>query len=94
MNRCLYGTDRGNVMRVFLAAIVTIVIALFTQFSVAQAMTEDASTPSCALASEGIYRGSWVKHRIYVNEDVVFGANDMGAIIDALENLRGQGLCR
>ncbi|KYG67288.1 hypothetical protein AZI86_09825 [Bdellovibrio bacteriovorus] len=80
-------------MRVFLAALATIAIALFTQFNIAQAMTMD-ETPACFVASEGIYRGSWVKHRIYVNEDVVFGANDLGSILNQLENLRGQGTCR
>lgn len=80
-------------MRIFLAALATILIALFTQFSSAQTVSSE-ETPSCFVASEGIYRGAWVKHRIYVNEDVVFGANDLGSILDRLENLRGQGTCR
>lgn len=80
-------------MRIFLAVLATIIIALFTQFSSAQANTGE-EIPSCFVASEGIYRGTWVKHRIYVNDDVVFGANDLGSILDQLENLRGQGICR
>ena len=79
-------------MRIFLAALTTLIIGLFTQNSVAQDL--EAQAPQCAVASEGIFRGSWVKHRIYVNEDVVYGANDMNSILYQLENLRGQGLCR
>lgn len=79
-------------MRFFLAALVTLLVALFTQYSTAQAMTEEV--PSCFVTSEGLFRGLWVKHRIYVNEDIVYGANDMGSILSQLENLRGQGTCR
>lgn len=53
-----------------------------------------ANVPSCTLASEGIYNGWWVKHRIVLNEDVVYGANDVDSILMQLETLRGQGLCR
>lgn len=78
-------------MRVFLAALATCLIALFTYGPVHAAVE---TVPSCGLTSEGIYNGLWVKHRIYVNEDVVFGANDMDSILSQLENLRDQGLCR
>lgn len=80
-------------MRIFFAALATLMIALFTHFNAA-AMTFSDGLPACSLASEGIYRGAWVKHRIFVQEDVVYGANDIGAILDRLEDLRGQGLCR
>lgn len=87
-------------MRIFLAAVATLIIALFTQASFAQgpsqtqAQIESEQTPSCFVVSEGLFRGAWVKHRIYVNEEVVYGANDMGSILDALEDLREQGICR
>ncbi|MGZ3768319.1 MAG: hypothetical protein ACXVCP_03590 [Bdellovibrio sp.] len=53
-----------------------------------------AATPSCTLVSEGIYNGWWVKHRIVLEEKVVYGANDIDSIVSQLENLREQGLCR
>lgn len=79
-------------MRIILALITTMFIALLTHLGAAQAAVP--SLPACALASEGIYQGYWVKHRIYVNDEVVFGANDMDSILSQLENLRDQGLCR
>jgi hypothetical protein len=81
-------------MRILFAALATLFIALFTQVSIAQAQETENAAPPCSVASEGIYRGSWVKHRIYINDDVVYGANDIGSILNQLENLRGQGLCR
>lgn len=81
-------------MRIFLAALATLIIALFTHFNALAMVIVSEDRPACALASEGIYRGVWVKHRIFVQEDVVYGANDIGAILDHLEDLRSQGLCR
>ncbi|UOE99793.1 hypothetical protein [Bdellovibrio reynosensis] len=78
-------------MRVLFAVLTTCLIALLSSLP---AQATPVETPSCGLTSEGIYNGLWVKHRIYVNEDVVFGANDMDSILSQLENLRGQGLCR
>lgn len=57
-------------------------------------VSAEAATSPCALASEGIYGGYWMKHRIYVGEDVLFGANSMDAILKQLESLREQGVCR
>ncbi|KHD89818.1 MAG: hypothetical protein OM95_01780 [Bdellovibrio sp. ArHS] len=79
-------------MRIVLALLSTLMIAMFTYLVPAQAA--GSMTPSCLMASEGIYQGLWVKHRIYVNEDVVYGANDMNSILTQLENLRNEGLCR
>lgn len=53
-----------------------------------------AAAPSCTLASEGIYNGWWVKHRIVLDENVVFGANDVDSIISQLDILREQGICQ
>lgn len=57
-------------------------------------VSAEAASPACALASEGIYGGYWVKHRIYLGEDVLYGANNMDAILKQLESLREQGVCR
>nr|WP_295905734.1 hypothetical protein [uncultured Bdellovibrio sp.] len=79
-------------MRILYALLTTMMIAMLTHLASAQAAIP--SVPSCTMASEGIYNGAWVKHRIVVNEDVLGGANDMDSIISQLENLRTQGLCR
>jgi hypothetical protein len=46
------------------------------------------------MQSEGLFDGAWVKHRIVVDEDVVYGANDLDSILSQLDSLRNQGLCR
>ncbi|WP_155722528.1 hypothetical protein ACLWBD_03135 [Bdellovibrio sp. HCB117] len=79
-------------MRIVLALLSTMMIAMFTYLVPAHAAV--SAVPSCTMASEGIFQGTWVKHRIYVNEDVVYGANDMNSILSQLENLRSEGLCR
>ncbi|WII73551.1 hypothetical protein QJS83_06655 [Bdellovibrio sp. 22V] len=79
-------------MRILLALITTLIMSMLTQLGHAHAAIP--SVPSCGLASEGIYNGSWVKHRIVVEEDVLGGANDMDSLLAQLENLRSQGLCR
>lgn len=82
-------------MRVFLAAMATIFMVLLANFSPAKASTSVASeAPGCAMLSEGIYDGAWVKHRIAVEGDIVYGANDLDSILSQLDSLRGQGLCR
>lgn len=77
-------------MRVLFALLATVFMMMATSFTSAKAATE----PTCKMASEGIFDGSWVKHRIVVDEDVVFGANDLASILSQLDNLRDQGLCR
>lgn len=62
--------------------------------SFGQAQASTLATPSCEMTSEGIFDGLWVKHRIVVNEDVIYGANDMDSILSQLDSLRDQGLCR
>ncbi|MNK94082.1 hypothetical protein D3C87_1142720 [compost metagenome] len=81
-------------MRILLAVLASLFIAMITQFTPAFAATASAQDQSCSLMSEGIYHGSWMKHRIVIGEDVLFGANDLDAIIAQLDSLRGQGLCR
>lgn len=81
-------------MRIVLALLTSLFIALITHFTPAIAAPEPISNQSCSLMSEGIYHGSWMKHRIVAGEDVLYGANDLGAILEQLDSLRGQGLCR
>jgi hypothetical protein len=46
------------------------------------------------LASEGVVVNAWVKHRILIDDQAVYGANDMESVIDHLRQLRHQGSCR
>jgi len=78
-------------MRIALAALATFFLVLLTQTGLAHAET---SRPQCSMTSEGIFNGSWVKHRIVAGEDVIFGANEMESIFSQLDSLRAQGLCR
>ncbi|MNT91947.1 hypothetical protein D3C72_2331330 [compost metagenome] len=68
-------------------------MAFLTHMPLAAAATSN-SHAECALMSEGIYNGSWMKHRIVLEEEVLYGANDMGNILVQLDSLRGQGLCQ
>lgn len=69
---------------------IAIVAATLSHFQIAQA----SELPNCVLVSEGIYNGSWVKHRIAVNNQIIYGTNDTELIFVQLDNLREQGLCR
>jgi hypothetical protein len=80
-------------MRILLALAATLLMAVLTHVPFASA-AEKNSNASCSLMSEGIYHGAWVKHRIVVGEDVLFGTNTMGNILSQLESLRDQGLCQ
>jgi hypothetical protein len=79
-------------MRIFLAIATTLFLTLIASWSPAKAAVSEAR--SCALSSEGIFNGAWVKHRISVGEQVLYGADDMEAIVTELGSLRNQGLCR
>lgn len=78
-------------MRIFLAALATFIIALLTHLP---AFAAEPALPACQIASEGIYNGFWVKHRIVVDQEVVYGANDMDSILSQLEALREEAICR
>lgn len=79
-------------MKSFVLLISFVSLAFLTHPGAARAASSGSA--SCEMASEGLFKGTWVKHRIYVNDDVVYGADDMDSILSQLENLRGQGLCR
>jgi len=51
----------------------------------------DAKT--CQLVSEGLYSGTWVKHRILVDGEAIAGADQIGQLLGHLERLRTEGVC-
>lgn len=55
---------------------------------------EAAAVPECSLMGEGIVTDAWVKHRIFIGEDPVFGANDMATVSAHLKELRHMRVCR
>ncbi|WP_413558580.1 hypothetical protein [Bdellovibrio sp. HCB209] len=78
-------------MRILLALSTTLLLTMMASW--APAATQTAKS-ECALSSEGIFGGYWVKHRITSGEEVLFGADNLEAISAELVSLRNQGLCR
>lgn len=76
-----------------LMGILTAALLLNLFASLAHAETK-TSLPLCRLASEGVVVNAWVKHRILIDDQAVYGANDMESVIDHLRQLRHQGSCR
>lgn len=78
-------------MKILFALIkIVIVVTTISQLQIANA----SSLPNCVLVSEGIYNGFWVKHRIAINDEIIYGTNDTELIFVQLDSLREQGLCR
>lgn len=48
----------------------------------------------CRMASEGIVGGVWMKHRIQMDGEMVFGADDIATALNFLSQLRRQGFCQ
>lgn len=48
----------------------------------------------CRLSSQGIVGGVWMKHRIRMDGEMVFGADDMATALNQLTDLRRLGFCR
>ncbi len=48
---------------------------------------------NCSLATEGLAMGSWVKHRILIQDVIAFGADTTARIFDQLGELKKIGLC-
>lgn len=48
----------------------------------------------CRLASEGIVGGVWMKHRVQMDREMVFGADDIATALRQLSELRRLGFCR
>lgn len=78
-------------MRILLALSTTLLLTLMASW--APAATE-VTKSECALSSEGIFGGYWVKHRITSGDQVLFGADNLEAISSELVSLRSQGLCQ
>jgi hypothetical protein len=73
--------------------LVALIIALLSLR--AEASTNSANAiAECSLKGEGIVKNAWVKHRIFIGEEPVFGANDMDRLSIHLKDLRHAGLCR
>ncbi|MBO9667922.1 MAG: hypothetical protein J7501_14055 [Bdellovibrio sp.] len=79
-------------MRVFLAIATTLFLTLIASWSPAKAAVTDSR--ACDLSSEGIFNGAWVKHRISIGDQVLYGADNLEAISEELVSLRTQGLCK
>ena len=48
----------------------------------------------CRMASEGIVGGVWMKHRIQMDREMVFGADDIATALRHLSELRRLGFCQ
>ncbi|MGZ3775098.1 MAG: hypothetical protein ACXVCY_15685 [Pseudobdellovibrionaceae bacterium] len=75
-------------MRILILSFMSVVTIMLAYGQAAKA------APTCALTSEGIFKGAWVKHRIVLDEKVIYGADDVDSILSQLESLRETGLCR
>jgi hypothetical protein len=54
----------------------------------------EAQSQDCRMASEGIVAGVWIKHRIQMDGEMVFGADDMATALGQLSSLRRLGFCQ
>lgn len=66
--------------------------------SMGQALTDEqvcvAQVQDCRMASEGIVGGVWMKHRIQMDREMVFGADDIATALRHLSALRRLGYCQ
>lgn len=53
-----------------------------------------AQVQDCRMASEGIVGGVWMKHRIQMDREMVFGADDIATALRHLSELRRLGFCQ
>lgn len=73
----------------------TLVGVLLSALLIAFASKAQAENlPQCTLGSGGIVTNAWVKHRIFLNEEAVFGANDLATVITHLKEMRSEGVCQ
>lgn len=82
-----------NILRVFLGALTMTALMMAVLFAEAHAATKQDAKPVCSLMGEGVATAGWVKHRIFIGEEAVFGANDMNTVTTELKNLRHSGRC-
>jgi len=48
---------------------------------------------SCQLRGEGEVSGTWKKHRIFLDDAPIVGANDLDGLMDNVNELRTSGVC-
>lgn len=48
---------------------------------------------SCQLRGEGEVSGAWKKHRIFLDNAPIVGANDLDGIMENVNELRSSGVC-
>ena len=48
----------------------------------------------CSFASEGLALGSWVKHRVMVQDGVAFGGNNTNRLFEQIGELKKIGVCQ
>ena len=82
---------KGVHMRIILAAILTFIIALLSS---SVSLAQEMDIPSCKTVGAGIHEGFWVKHRILIGREIVYGADDLDSILSHLETLRNEGFCQ
>jgi hypothetical protein len=58
------------------------------------AQTCSPRVQDCRMASEGIVGGGWMKQRIQMDGEMVFGADDMATALGYLSKLRHLGFCQ
>jgi hypothetical protein len=71
----------------------------FTEaISLGQSLLNDqvclSQVQDCRMASEGIVGGVWMKHRIQMDREMVFGADDIATALRHLSELRRLGFCQ
>lgn len=80
-----------KLMQTFVGVVlVALIIALLSL----RAEASPSTVPECSLKGEGIVTDARVKHRIFIEEEPVFGANDMDSVSTHLKELRHAGICR
>lgn len=47
----------------------------------------------CEIRGEGEVGGAWKKHRIFLNESAIAGANDLDSLMENVNELRSSGVC-
>ena len=82
-----------RLMQTFVGVVLIALIIAFLSIR-AEASQSASGVPECSLKGEGIVTDSWVKHRIFVGDEPVFGANDMDTVSIHLKELRHAGICR
>ncbi len=61
-----------------------------------QLVIEDKCLPQavpCSFATEGVAAGTWVKHRILIQDIIAFGSDTTGRLFDQISELKKIGVC-